>query len=124
MNSFGEYIEQRRAGAVTSFAGASASEAREEPTNYESARDASPLVPEAVRRTWQRADREESLLRQQMDKILDDEDITHEAKSKRVGELFEDKSNAIADKRRETREALLKASENTGIEALYSRVRL
>src|SRR5215212_4814543 len=118
--SFKAYVEARRAGnhqtspeASPRGQGPSAEGQGQtnEPTNYESARDMSPLVPEAVRRTWQQADREEHLLRQQMERILDDETLVHEAKSKRVGELFDSKSSAIADKRRETREALLKAAD-------------
>ena len=126
MSSFKAYLQQRqRAGIHQTSPEASPSGEGQtnegqgfgqtslgsEPTTYENARDASPVVPDAVRRTWQAADREEQLLRQQVDALLNDETLVPEVKAERARELYESKSNAIAEKRQQTREALLKAAD-------------
>src|SRR5215211_2164907 len=77
---------------------------------YEDIRDKSPVLSPVLRSAWQEADRQERQMREAMDRVIADEDLTDEAKKRRVDEIQERRGAEIAAKRGELRESLLKAA--------------
>ena len=77
---------------------------------YEAIRDESPVLSPVLRSAWQDADRQERQMREAMDRVIADEDLTDEAKKRRVDEIQERRGAEIAAKRGELRESLLKAA--------------
>jgi hypothetical protein len=85
-------------------------QAEERLQKYEDIRDHSPVLPQNLRASWQASDRMEAQMREAMDRVLADEDLTEEAKKRRVDEIQERRGAEIAEKRHELRESLLKAA--------------
>src|SRR5829696_4994032 len=77
---------------------------------YEDIRDHSPVLSPVLRSAWQAADRAEQQMREAMDRVIAEEDLTDEAKKRRVDEIQERRGAEIAEKKREVRESLLKAA--------------
>jgi hypothetical protein len=84
-----------------------------EETSYEGIRDHSDIVPSSIREQWQKADLGASILRQEYQRIADDNDLNDEAKERRTRELYERRSEVIARQKSETKEALAKASRSS-----------
>jgi hypothetical protein len=82
---------------------------------YENARDNSDIIPQDTRVKWieaDQADQAERMLRYQYDRLAEDGDLTDEARARRAGELYERHGERIMRKKREAREALVKAAKS------------
>jgi hypothetical protein len=76
--------------------------------SYESIRDSSDILAQDVRRQWIEADQSERMLRGQYERLVENTDLTDEAKFRKAEELYEQQRSRIEGKKKATREALLK----------------
>jgi hypothetical protein len=82
-------------------------EADAQPTPYEQLRDS---VGPQLREEWMKADQFAERLQQSYQRLLEDEELTSEAKERRARELEANQGQQVAQKRKALRESLLKAS--------------
>lgn len=77
---------------------------------YEGIRDHSDIIPQDAREKWIKADQRERMLRNQYSKVVEEEDLTEDAKSRRAAEIYEHERGDIEQRKREAREALVQAA--------------
>jgi hypothetical protein len=76
--------------------------------SYEAIRDTSPAIPDRVRSTWQLADKQALRLREEYQRIADNEELTDEAKSQKALNAYERNREKITDTKQQARQALLR----------------
>jgi hypothetical protein len=76
--------------------------------SYEAIRDASPVIPDRVRKTWQLGDKQALRLREEYQRILGSEEFTPEAKREKASDAYRRHAPKIAQTKQEAREALLR----------------
>jgi hypothetical protein len=84
-------------------------EADAQPTPYEQLRDSVGLQ---LREEWMKADQFAERLQQSYQRLLEDDELTREAKERRAQELDANQGQQVAQKRKALRESLLKASKS------------
>jgi hypothetical protein len=83
-------------------------EAEASPNSYEGIRDASPVIPDRVRSTWQLADKQALRLREEYERIAGNEELNDEAKQQKAAAAYERNAQKIADIKQQARQALLR----------------
>ena len=79
---------------------------------YESIRDHEEIIPPGVRETWIKADQSERMLRWEHERLTQDQDLTDEARARRAGELYEKHRPLIERRKKEAKDALVKAAKS------------
>jgi hypothetical protein len=86
--------------------------------DYENIRDTDPRIPQDVRVRWIEADQAERSLRASYERVKSDEDITEDARARRLDEVYQRDGGRVAEKKRAARQALINKAKSLEKSAL------